>query len=65
MIVTQVQLIREAWGPERAGDSSGRRSYIKMLRQKLEPDSRQPRYLITETGVGYRLQIDDDADPRP
>ena len=60
MIVTQEQLIREAWGPERLGDSRGLRSYIKMLRQKLEPDPRLPRYLITEAGVGYRLQVDDD-----
>lgn len=60
MIVTQEQLIREAWGPERLGDSRGLRSYIKMLRQKLEPDPRQPRYLLTEAGVGYRLQADED-----
>ena len=61
MIVTQAQLIREAWGPERLGDSRGLRSYIKMLRQKLEPDPRQPRYLITEAGVGYRLQLDEEG----
>jgi two-component system KDP operon response regulator KdpE len=60
MIVTQAQLIREAWGPERLGDSRGLRSYIKMLRQKLEPDPRQPRYLVTEAGVGYRLQVDEE-----
>ena len=60
MIVTQAQLIREAWGPDHLGDSRGLRSYIKMLRQKLEPDSRQPRYLITEAGVGYRLQLDEE-----
>jgi two-component system KDP operon response regulator KdpE len=60
LIVTQAQLIREAWGPERAGDSRGLRTYIKMLRQKLEPDPRQPRYLLTEAGVGYRLQVDDE-----
>ena len=59
MIVTQAQLIREAWGPERPGDSRGLRTYIKLLRQKLEPDPRQPRYLLTEAGVGYRLQVDD------
>jgi len=59
MIVTQAQLIREAWGPERLGDSRGLRSYIRMLRQKLEPDPQQPRYLITEAGVGYRLHIDE------
>ena len=61
MIVTQAQLLREAWGPERAGDSRGLRSYIKMLRQKLEPDPRQPRHLITEPGVGYRLLADEDG----
>jgi two-component system KDP operon response regulator KdpE len=60
MIVTQAQLLREAWGPDRSGDSRGLRSYIKMLRQKLEPDPRQPRFLLTEAGVGYRLQVDDD-----
>lgn len=60
LIVTQAQLVREAWGPERAGDSRGLRSYIKMLRQKLEPDPRQPRYLLTEAGVGYRLKVDDE-----
>jgi two-component system KDP operon response regulator KdpE len=59
MIVTQAQLIREVWGPDRLGDSRGLRSYIKMLRQKLEPDQRQPRYLLTEAGVGYRLQVDE------
>lgn len=62
IIVTQAQLIREVWGPDRLGDTRGLRSYIKMLRQKLEPDPRQPRYLITEAGVGYRLQVDDDRD---
>jgi hypothetical protein len=31
---------------------------IKYLRDKLEPDARRPRYLITETGLGYRLRID-------
>jgi two-component system KDP operon response regulator KdpE len=61
MIVTQAQLIREVWGPDRLGDSRGLRSYIKMLRQKLEPDPRQPRYLITEAGIGYRLRSDDVA----
>jgi two-component system KDP operon response regulator KdpE len=58
MIVTQAQLIREAWGAERVGDHNGLRSYIKMLRQKLEPDPPRPRFLLTEAGVGYRLQVE-------
>jgi two-component system KDP operon response regulator KdpE len=57
MIVTQKDLITQAWGPERAADSRGLRSYIKMLRQKLEPDPGRPQYLVTEAGVGYRLCV--------
>ena len=57
LIVTQKQLITQAWGPERAADSQGLRAYIKMLRQKLEPDPGRPRYVVTEAGVGYRLCV--------
>jgi two-component system KDP operon response regulator KdpE len=57
MIVTQKELITQAWGPERAADTQGLRSYVKMLRQKLEPDPGRPQYLVTEAGVGYRLCI--------
>lgn len=59
MIVTQAQLVREAWGPGRQGDQRGLRAYMHTLRRKLEPDPRQPRFLVTETGVGYRLKIDE------
>jgi two-component system KDP operon response regulator KdpE len=59
LIVTQEQLIREVWGPDRLGDTRGLRSYVRMLRQKLEPDPRQPRFLLTEAGVGYRLVLAD------
>ena len=62
-IVMQRQLIREVWGPERQDDSRSLRVCIKNLRAKLEPDPRQPRYLITETGLGYRLRADNDAPP--
>jgi two-component system KDP operon response regulator KdpE len=59
-IVMQRQLIREVWGPGREHDSRSLRVSIKNLRAKLEPDPRQPRYLVTEPGVGYRLRVDDD-----
>jgi two-component system KDP operon response regulator KdpE len=61
MIVTQKQLISDAWGPGRLGDTRGLRSYIKTLRQKLEPDPSRPRYLITEAGIGYRLKPDEST----
>ncbi len=59
MIVTQRQLITQAWGPSKLGDARGLRSYVKTLRQKLEPEPGRPRYLITEAGVGYRLCPDE------
>ena len=49
------------WGPERQDDSRSLRVCIKNLRAKLEPDPRQPRYLLTETGLGYRLRADEEA----
>jgi two-component system KDP operon response regulator KdpE len=55
MIVTQNQLVREVWGPDRLGDTRSLRVCVKNLRQKLEPDPSRPRYLVTEAGVGYRL----------
>ncbi len=61
-IVMQRQLIREVWGPEREDDSRSLRVCIKNLRGKLEPDPREPRYLITETGLGYRLRADEDCE---
>ena len=59
MIVTQKQLIREAWGPGRMGDSSSLRVCVRNLRQKIEPNASQPRYIITEAGLGYRLRTDE------
>jgi len=64
-IVMQRQLIREVWGPERQDDSRSLRVCIKNLRVKLEPDPRQPRYLVTEPGLGYRLRADETAVEAP
>ncbi len=60
MIVTQRQLINEAWGPDKAGDTRSLRVCIKNLRSKLEPDPARPQYLLTEAGVGYRLLLPTD-----
>jgi two-component system KDP operon response regulator KdpE len=60
-IVVQNQLVREVWGPERLGDTRSLRVCVKNLRNKLEPDPRKPRYLVTEAGLGYRLRADEAA----
>lgn len=57
-VITQRQLLTEVWGPTHAGDTHYLRIYAKQLRDKLEADPLRPRYLITETGVGYRLESD-------
>jgi len=54
-VLTHRQLLREVWGPSHAGQSHYLRIYMGHLRQKLEADPAQPRHLVTETAVGYRL----------
>jgi two-component system KDP operon response regulator KdpE len=58
MVATQRLLLREVWGPEHIDDPHYLRVYMKQLRQKIEPDPARPQYLLTETGVGYRLRTD-------
>jgi two-component system KDP operon response regulator KdpE len=59
MVVQQRQLLREVWGPDRVDDARALRVFIKNLRHKIEPDPRRPQYLVTETGLGYRLCADE------
>ena len=56
-VVTNPQLLREVWGPSHSESSHYLRIYMGHLRQKLEDDPAQPRYLLTETAVGYRLVL--------
>ena len=59
MVVTHRQLLGEVWGPSHLEQTHYLRIYMKQLRDKLEDDPVQPRYLLTETGVGYRLLADE------
>ncbi|KAA0125732.1 DNA-binding response regulator [Methylobacterium sp. P1-11] len=55
-VLTHAQLMRHA---PSTSDPQYLRVYIRQLRQKLEPDPERPHYLLTETGVGYRLRAPD------
>ncbi len=57
-VLTHPYLLREVWGPTHSESTHYLRVYMGNLRQKLEDDSAQPKYIVTETGVGYRLLID-------
>jgi two-component system KDP operon response regulator KdpE len=56
-VLTHSQLLRQVWGD--TTDPQYLRVYVRQLRQKLEPDPERPRYVLTETGVGYRLRATD------
>jgi two-component system, OmpR family, KDP operon response regulator KdpE len=56
-VLTHRFILREVWGAET--DVQYLRIYIRTLRQKLEPDPEQPRLILTEQGVGYRLRSSD------
>jgi two-component system KDP operon response regulator KdpE len=54
-VLTHQQLLKEVWGPHHAQDTHYLRVHLAQLRRKIEPAPAQPRYLLTETGVGYRF----------
>lgn len=56
-IVTHKQLLKEVWGEQHKDDVDYLRIYIHQLRQKLEEDPQQPKYFMTEPGIGYRLVL--------
>lgn len=56
-VLTHRQLLRAVWGPSHAEEVQYLRVFIRALRGKLETDPTRPAHILTETGVGYRLQL--------
>lgn len=54
-VITHAQLLKEVWGPSYTREHQYLRVYIGSLRQKIESEPHCPRYLLTESGVGYRM----------
>ncbi len=54
-VLTHQQILKEVWGPTHVSDVQYLRVYAGQLRHKLEPEPAQPRFVLTEPGVGYRL----------
>lgn len=57
-VLTHTQILREVWGPEYEGELHYLRVYAQQIRTKIEADPTQPKLLITETGIGYRLRAE-------
>ena len=56
-VLTHRQILREVWGPAYVEHEHYVRVHMGHLRQKIEDDPAQPKHLITETAVGYRLVV--------
>lgn len=56
-VLTHRHLLREVWKDENGGDVQYLRVYVRQLRQKIETDPERPALILTEPGVGYRLQV--------
>jgi two-component system KDP operon response regulator KdpE len=56
-VLTHRMILKEVWGADT--DVQYLRIYIRALRQKIEPDPERPVHILTETGVGYRLRVNE------
>ena len=60
-LLSREYLLSAVWGPGYADAAGNLRLYMAQLRRKLEPDPARPRWLLTEPGMGYRYQPDQDG----
>jgi len=60
--LTHAKLLRTIWGVEYGNELEYLRSYVKMLRKKIEEDPAKPEYILTEPWVGYRFRNPSDPD---
>jgi two-component system, OmpR family, KDP operon response regulator KdpE len=60
--LTHVKILRSIWGPEYGGEFEYLRTYVRMLRKKIEIDPAKPEYILTEPWVGYRFRNPSDPD---
>ncbi len=57
-VLTRIQLIDRVWGSDYVGDTKTLDVHVKRLRNKLEPEPANPRYLVTVRGLGYKFEAD-------
>ncbi len=55
-LLSHDNLLERVWGPEYRGEHQYVRTYVTYLRQKLERDPRNPEYILSERGLGYRFK---------
>jgi two-component system KDP operon response regulator KdpE len=63
-LISQRQLLTEVWGPGYETAGGNLRFYMAQLRRKLEADPGRPRHLLTEPGMGYRFQPNEQTETK-
>jgi len=58
-VLTHRYILEQIWGPSFAEESQYTRVYVGQLRKKLEEDPSNPQLIITESGIGYRLMVEE------
>jgi two-component system KDP operon response regulator KdpE len=58
-VLTHRFILQEVWGPAHADETQYTRVYIGQLRKKIEDDPTNPKLILTESGIGYRLGVDE------
>jgi two-component system KDP operon response regulator KdpE len=62
-VLTHRQILQAVWGSEYGDEADYVWTYVRRIRRKIEPDQDQPRYLLTEAGVGYRMPAESERPP--
>jgi two-component system KDP operon response regulator KdpE len=57
-VLTHRYLLEQVWGPSFAEETEYTRVFVGHLRKKIEDDPANPRHILTESGIGYRLAVD-------
>jgi len=61
-VIMHRELLRAVWGPEYGKETEYLRVYVRYLRQKLEPNPSNPRYILTQPGAGYMFHQPQEED---
>ena len=64
-MITHKQLLKDVWGPAHSDDMQYLRVYVSQLREKIEPNLKEPSYVVTEPGIGYRMEVKDSLENTP
>ena len=64
-MLTHKQILKDVWGAAHVDDMQYLRVYVSQLREKVEPDPSNPSYIVTEPGIGYRMETLSQQEPLP